>query len=425
VLRIAAGPAPDEPPATPTPHYVIFTSTPTPENIVTLAALAATTTAQATTTGTPTPLPPNWVTPAIIVPTETPANIATAQWHAVVATAQVSLYGTPTPWPANAWTATPPAAFAASASGYVVVTNTPTPGNWSTAVAEAVIEATRQATGGSPTSFPPYVITATPPYVLVTSTPRPENRATSEALSARATIIAIQIGTFTPTPLNWVTPTATRRPTKVPLLIPLSRLTSTPFPTGTPRPQSIPSSLRGRIAFKSNRLGDTRLFVMDPDGSNVAWLTQSYPYDQSIALKSTAPDGVRRIAVQPDNRGLPQLFLVDPRYQYRGAITSLTGMCYDPAWAPGTGERIAFVSTEEGNDEVYLVNSDGSGLRQLTFNNWEWDKHPSWSPDGTQIVFYSNRQTGRRQIWIMNADGSGQRNISSNDYEDWDPVWIK
>ena len=102
----------------------------------------------------------------------------------------------------------------------------------------------------------------------------------------------------------------------------------------------------------------------------------------------------------------------------------MTGMAYDPAWAPNA-DVIAFVSTEPGNDETYTINVDGSGLQRLTSNAWEWDKHPSWSPGGTQIVFYSNRHTGRPQIWIMNADGSGQRNISDNEYSEWDPVWIK
>lgn len=413
VLRVVAGRAPVVPPASPTRELVVVTSTPTPENVVTAAAQAATATAQAATTGIPGPVPPNWVTPIIVVPTATPANAATAQWHSAVGTAQASLYGTPTPLPPNVWTATP-----VSEEGYVVVTNTPTPRNWATAVAQAAEAATRRAVDGPPTPFPPWVVTATPRFVVVTSTPRPLNGATAAAISAQATIAALTTGTYTPVPRSWVTATP------LPLLVPVERIPLTPTPTPTPAPRGIPAVLKNKIAFMSDRLGEPRLFVMDPDGSNVAWLTQSYPYDQALAREPLAPDGLRRVVVQADAQGEPQLVLYDPRYPTTSAITGRDGWAYDPAWSPA-GDRIAYVSTEPGNDEIYTINVDGSDLRRLTSNTWEWDKHPSWSPDGRQIVFYSNRATGRRQIWIMSADGSGPRNLSNSPYNDWDPVWIK
>ena len=85
---------------------------------------------------------------------------------------------------------------------------------------------------------------------------------------------------------------------------------------------------------------------------------------------------------------------------------------------------IAFVSNHTGNDEIWLMDSEGGAHRQLTSNDWQWDKHPSFSPDGTQLTFYSN-SSGTRQVWVMNIDGGNQRNISNNDFEDWDPVWIR
>jgi hypothetical protein len=309
-----------------------------------------------------------------------------------------------------------------------VVTNTPTPANWATAVAQAEVAATRRATAGSPTPFPRYVVTATPGpatltggYVLVTSTPTPANYATSAARSAQATIAALTTGTYTPVPRNWATATP------LPLLIPVGQLTptatSTAMPTATPSRRPLPAEVRGKILFWSDRLGQPALFAMDADGRNVALLTQSYPYDEAREAMSMASDGVRRVVVQFDSRGKPQLYVFDSRYNSTRPITSLDGSAYDPAWAPN-GEAIAFVSTEPGNDEVYTIIADGSGLRRLTWNMSEWDKHPSWSPDGRQLVFHSNRVTGRTQIWIMNVDGSGQRNLSNNQYNDWDPVWV-
>jgi Tol biopolymer transport system component len=88
-------------------------------------------------------------------------------------------------------------------------------------------------------------------------------------------------------------------------------------------------------------------------------------------------------------------------------------------------DRIALVSTDSGNDEIFVINADGSELRRLTNNSWEWDKHPTWSPDGRNILFYSNRDTGRRQLWMMKADGSEQRIVTNSQFNDWDPIWIK
>ncbi|NJN94923.1 MAG: hypothetical protein HC875_12885 [Anaerolineales bacterium] len=100
------------------------------------------------------------------------------------------------------------------------------------------------------------------------------------------------------------------------------------------------------------------------------------------------------------------------------------GIAYGGVWSP-VREQIAFVSTESQNDEIWVTNYDGSGLLQVTRDEYAWwDKHPSWSPDGQQIVFHSNR-TGHNQIFVMNADGSSLYSLSRTGYDDYEPVWIK
>jgi TolB protein len=67
--------------------------------------------------------------------------------------------------------------------------------------------------------------------------------------------------------------------------------------------------------------------------------------------------------------------------------------------------RIAFVSTRDGNEEIYTVNPDGTGLTRLT-NDPADDRSPAWSPDGTRIAWV--RVTyGFEVLWVMNADGTG------------------
>jgi Tol biopolymer transport system component len=68
---------------------------------------------------------------------------------------------------------------------------------------------------------------------------------------------------------------------------------------------------------------------------------------------------------------------------------------------------IAFVSSRDGNPEIYTSNVDGTDIRRLT-NTVFTESDPEWSPDGTRLVF-SRSGTGpssESDIYIMDADGS-------------------
>ena len=91
-----------------------------------------------------------------------------------------------------------------------------------------------------------------------------------------------------------------------------------------------------------------------------------------------------------------------------------------PAWSPD-GRRIAFESERDGNDEIYVMNADGSGVARLTVND-AIDGSPAWSPDGQRIAFDSLRDDNF-EVYLMNADGSGVTRLTNNDARDWHPVW--
>ena len=187
---------------------------------------------------------------------------------------------------------------------------------------------------------------------------------------------------------------------------------------------------RGWIAFRSNRDGGEATYIMRADGSEAQLAPPDVIYNvtQLYQQQQWSPDGLQFAYVEHvSDQASTNIFKVrsdlPATWDRDIMLTDYTGTEYDPVWSPD-GQSIAFVANHTGNDEIWLMNQDGGNQRQLTFNDWPWDKHPSFSPDGQQIVFYSNR-SGGRQIWVMRIDGSAQTNLSNNTAEEWDPIWIR
>src|SRR5512147_3308399 len=87
-----------------------------------------------------------------------------------------------------------------------------------------------------------------------------------------------------------------------------------------------------------------------------------------------------------------------------------------------TQKKIAFTSVRDGNQEIYVMATDGSGQTRLTEDPSN-DFGPVWSPDGTRLLFSSKRNGPQRQIYLMNADGSGQTRLTVDDGDDSSPAW--
>jgi len=80
------------------------------------------------------------------------------------------------------------------------------------------------------------------------------------------------------------------------------------------------------------------------------------------------------------------------------------------------GRKIVFQSDRDGNLEIYSMSSNGDFQTRLT-NNVGQDTEPVISPDGSKIAFATNRH-GTYEIYIMNSDGSGQIRLTNNSVDD-------
>jgi Tol biopolymer transport system component len=99
---------------------------------------------------------------------------------------------------------------------------------------------------------------------------------------------------------------------------------------------------------------------------------------------------------------------------------------YDPTWSPD-GKRIAFVDRGDVDGDLYVMNADGTGVKQLTHSSYSSGdygaRNPSWSPDGRRIAF----AYGYDRLSVINPDGSGLRTVvHPGDLPDWSPKgrWI-
>lgn len=182
-----------------------------------------------------------------------------------------------------------------------------------------------------------------------------------------------------------------------------------------------------RIAFSSSlRDSDWQLYIVNINDLSLIELTRDYDGESDFPF---SPDGSHILygyyfyfeeygdhyaeeygigLVNTDGSGVVKL------------VRGLEEMPWGFQWSPD-GSRIAFASEQDGNEEVYVINADGTGFTNLTRhpdNDW----HPLWSPNGRRIVFMSVRD-GNKEIYSMNADGMGLTNLTNNPANDWNPVW--
>jgi Tol biopolymer transport system component len=160
---------------------------------------------------------------------------------------------------------------------------------------------------------------------------------------------------------------------------------------------------------------DNGLWVMKPDGDNPRPLT-----DRDDIDPTWSPDG-SMIAFASSRAGQRQLFVMNADGSNIRQVTDLNNMGGRSSWSPD-GTRLAFYRGPAGDHNIYIINVDGTGLVQLT--NGGDNLGPSWSPDGNWIAFTSFRD-GNNEIYIIHPDGTGLTRLPSNTISDWQPRWGK
>ena len=176
----------------------------------------------------------------------------------------------------------------------------------------------------------------------------------------------------------------------------------------------------GRILFQNGDFPNRAIYSINADGNRLRQLTPASsdnataaaaPRGGRIAFSSTRGDGTQRLYTANADGSATQLVLPSPPGPETADV--------EADWSP-RGNQLLFVRFTFGGpvtSDLYVVRTDGSGLRRLTDTPGRLELQPAWSPDGSTITFLGFTAVGTPDqhgaVYTMNADGSGVTEIST------------
>lgn len=209
----------------------------------------------------------------------------------------------------------------------------------------------------------------------------------------------------------------------------------------------IESNLTANITDK-----DASSPALSPDGETIAYVAKDASRNEQVfTIKIDGSDkkqltndlnrkwGIEYLTdeisfLSYNNEGIQTIFIVSlDGSQRRKLLNETIRMGMEPikrdrfwgagSWNPET-KVILFTSYAKGDEKIFQVNIDGTGLKQV-INDSSRQWNPQWSPDGNSFVYVSQDSKNLDQLYIANANGTGTKQITFDDFKKFELDWGK
>ncbi|MBI1901539.1 MAG: PD40 domain-containing protein [Planctomycetia bacterium] len=165
--------------------------------------------------------------------------------------------------------------------------------------------------------------------------------------------------------------------------------------------------------------GDIDIHTGKSDGSDLKPLVVSEGKLSHEEWPAWSPDG-KQLAFTSTRDGNQELYVCRRDGSERKRLTSDPAHDAHPCWSPD-GKSVVFATGRWGNLELASVEVESLKITRLTESRG-LDDYPAFSPDGKKLAFVSNRD-GNLEIYVADADGANPRNATRHEAIDNFPAW--
>lgn len=172
------------------------------------------------------------------------------------------------------------------------------------------------------------------------------------------------------------------------------------------------------VATSPNQ-GDLDVYTIAADGTDLRPVAKTMAALSHEESPSVSPDG-RQVAFTSTSEGNQELYVASIDGGPRRRLTDDPALDVHPAWSPD-GRRIAFATDRWGDFEIAVLDLENNAVTRLTESRG-LDDYPAWSPDGAELAFTSNRD-GNFEVYRLRLADGAVANLTRHEGIDNFPCW--